>query len=107
MIRKQDRQIEDKPYYVYMIDSFLSGWGEANNRVAILLLGCDTREEAEVVRDNALARGDMRNVSIDSAPGEDKRLWARRVNDVVQYHDKTDYHKWYEKDWFRKQGGKA
>lgn len=90
------REIEDKPYYVNMTDTFLSGWGHAKNKKNKLLIGCDTYKEAETVAENAKHRGDQKHINICS----NRPRFSN--NHVVSYHDKTDYGSWFKKDYFKK-----
>ena len=36
----------DKKYYVSMTDSFLSGWGMAENKISKYIIICDNLEQA-------------------------------------------------------------
>lgn len=91
----QNKKIENKPWYVVTHDTFLSGWGKASNKSNVLVFGCDSLEEAEVVAENAKNRSDQKNVRINSQkPHFDKQSY------FVQYKDKSIYPKWYEKDAF-------
>lgn len=51
-------------YYVTMTDKFMSGWGEAKNRINKLIFECASYEEAEIVADNSNSRSEMKNVNI-------------------------------------------
>lgn len=51
-------------YYVTMTDKFLSGWGEAEGKIAKYVYECDSYQEAEIVKDNAERRGDQKHVNI-------------------------------------------
>ena len=59
-------EIPDAPYYVVCVDTFLSEWGKAQNKINRLILPCKDFAEAEVVCDNARGRGDMKSVHIHS-----------------------------------------
>ena len=50
--------------YVTMTDRFLSGWGLANGRISKFVVICDSFEQAETVKKNAMLREDMKNVNI-------------------------------------------
>ena len=39
-------------YWVTCTDPFLSGWGEAENRISKFVIECDTYEEAQIVKYN-------------------------------------------------------
>jgi len=57
-------EIPEAPYYVTCLDTFLSGWGEADGKANRLILPCQDFAEAEVVCDNARGRSDMKSVHI-------------------------------------------
>ena len=59
-------EIPEAPYYVTCVDFFLSDRGKATNKVNRRILPCRSFEEAEVVCDNAIGRGDMKSVHIHS-----------------------------------------
>lgn len=62
-------ELPSAPFYVTMLDSFMSGWGPAEGRDARYVAVCDSREQAEIVAANARARGDQGDVVIvDQAP---------------------------------------
>jgi hypothetical protein len=84
------RKIEDKKYYVTMTDSFLSGWGMAENKTNKLVIGCDTFNEAVSVKRYALNRSEMKYVNIVYNKPRYKDEYY-----FVTYHDKTDYPFWF------------
>ena len=51
-------------YYVTMDDAFLSGWGHAEKRNAKFVYGARDLVEAQIIADNARARGGQRNIHI-------------------------------------------
>jgi len=53
-------------FYVRMHDRYLSGWGAARDARNVLVVECETIEEAEAIRDAALMRPEMRAVRIVS-----------------------------------------
>lgn len=57
-------EIPDAPYYVLSNDTFMSGWGLAKGKTNTLIFPCETREEAETVRENALYRTDQKRVRV-------------------------------------------
>lgn len=79
-------------YYVTMTDGFMSGWGQARNKINKLVLACDTIEEAEHVFALAKSRSEMRHVNICH-----KRPNYSENRYFVSWHDKTDYRNWYPK----------
>lgn len=52
------------PYYVSMTDKFFTNVGLAPGRIAKYIYGCISREQADIVAQNAINRGDQKNVSI-------------------------------------------
>ncbi len=56
------------PYFVNMIDKAMSGWGKAAKGKARYSIQCDTLEQAEAIERAALARSEMRYVTISNAP---------------------------------------
>ncbi len=56
--------IPTTPYYVLSDDSFMSDWGEAQNRVNTIILPCTDQSEADIVATNARNRDEQRNVRI-------------------------------------------
>ena len=55
-------------FYVNMVDKFMSGWGKAKNGRSILVIECDTLEEAEAIEKAAWHRSEMKYISISSTP---------------------------------------
>lgn len=84
-------------YYVSMLDRFMSGWGMAEGKMNRLVIQCDTKEEADIVRGNARARSEMSGIEI---------LRKRPVYEdnayFTSYHDKTDYERWFVEGAFNK-----
>ena len=84
-------------YYVVMTDTFMSGWGRADGKKNKLIFVCDTMDEAEIVKANAEARGDMIGIRIrTTAPHYDENT------NFVQYKTKEDYPHWYLEGHFRR-----
>jgi hypothetical protein len=54
-------------YWVSMTDKFMSGWGKAENKINKYILECDSYEQAEIVRDNAMNRSEMKYINICSS----------------------------------------
>jgi hypothetical protein len=94
--KKEEKLIRSK-YYVSMTDSVMSGGGIAKGKMHKLVFECDSYEEAQIVYENAKARGDMQ--------------WIK-ISKNKQYYDKTKYftryktreygYYWYIKDYFKK-----
>src|SRR3990167_3704605 len=98
----EGNKIPEAPYYVVMRDTFMSGWGKAENKHNILVFDADNLEEARIIRDNAKNREDMNFIRIQ------KHL-SGLANDIennyVQYkgkHNEDAYLKWYEEGAFKK-----
>lgn len=84
-------------YYVTMNDKVLSGWGKAQGKINKLVLECQTREEVDVVMENARNRGDMTYINWrTNKPYYNSRRY------LVSFHNKEDYSNWYKKDYFKK-----
>lgn len=50
--------------YVSMTDEFMSGWGQAKNKINKFIVECGGPEQAQTIRKNALIRGEMSDVKI-------------------------------------------
>ena len=50
---------------VTMTDKFLSGWGEATNKISKYVVVCEDIAQAELIALNAEKRNDMRTVRIE------------------------------------------
>lgn len=51
-------------YYVTMTDKFMSGWGMAKDKINIMIVECDTLEQAEQIESAAHDRSEMFNINI-------------------------------------------
>lgn len=51
-------------FYVSMTDKFMSGWGEAQGKIAKYVVECQTIEQACLIARNARKRSEMRYVNI-------------------------------------------
>ena len=51
------------PYYVWMTDKFMSGWGRAEGLISKFVVKCRTFEQAECIVQNAEKRNEMRGVN--------------------------------------------
>jgi len=74
---------ETKGIQVTMIDTFMSGWGQSKNAANILVIECDTQEQAETVERNANLRSEMTDVCIIN---ETKR-WPNNVVVSLKHFD--------------------
>ena len=84
-------------FYVVMKDSFLSGWGPAEGKDNILVIHCDTHEEAEIVKNNAKDRTDMENVRINETYPHQYKSKGYFLQDKT----KEDMPAWFKKDYFK------
>ena len=50
--------------YVRMTDRFMSGWGNAANAVNVLVIACDTYDQAYAIKKAAEERSEMRRVAV-------------------------------------------
>ena len=82
-------------YYVTMTDKFLSGWGQAQDKIAKYVNICDSYEEAEIVAENARNRSDQKYVNISST-----KPYYNNNRYLVMYKTKQDMPKWYTKNAF-------
>lgn len=84
-------------YYVTMTDSFMSGWGQAAGKTNKLVIECDSREEAEVVADNARSRSEMKYVNISN-----RRPNYASNKYFTSWTDKGDYANWFIPGYFKR-----
>jgi hypothetical protein len=84
-------------YYVTMTDKFLTGWGVARDKLAKLVIECETFEEAETVKENAENRSEMGNIHIRTS----RPLYPKATHEV-SFHNKADYENWFVKGYFKK-----
>ena len=87
---------EERIYYVTMTDKFMSGWGEAKDKINKLVFVCHGYEEAKIVEDNAHCRTDMKHINIcANKPHYNKDRY------YTQFKDNEDYNSWYVQNFFR------
>lgn len=93
--------------YVWMIDTFMSGWGKADGKTNRLIFVCGSPEEARIVMDNAEERSDTKNVTIASDPPQYyHKNWRssgadyETMGQYVQIKTKEDYPNWYTQEAF-------
>lgn len=84
-------------FYVKMIDTFLSGWGGAENKVANYVIECETAQEAEIVAENAKNRTDMKKVSIVVS----KPTYNLKKHQV-SFVNKETAGNWFKEGFFKK-----
>ena len=85
--------------YVTMTDKFMSGWGEADNKINKLVFICKDIKEALIVKDNAEHRTDQKYINICSNYPyhlfNNKRYYT-------QIKTINDYSAWYKENFFNK-----
>ena len=92
-------------YYVRMIDPFFRSWGGCKKgQDNLLIIECETLEEANTVADNARDRGDQECIHIIKTDGSPEPRGTDRF--VVSKHNKADYPHWFEKGYFKRQAEK-
>lgn len=82
-------------FYVTMTDTFLSGWGKAEGRIAKFVFVCDNWQEAEIVKENAERRGDQKYINISTT----KPYYSSKTH-LVQYKTKENAPNWYKVRYF-------
>lgn len=82
-------------YYVTMTDTFLSGWGPAENKKAKYVYECETYEEALIVHGNAENRSDQKHINICQ-----KKPNYNRKTHVTMWKDKISCENWYVDGFF-------
>jgi hypothetical protein len=83
--------------FVTMTDTFMSGWGKAENKINKLVFICDNYEEATIVAENARNRGDQKYINITN-----KKPYYSSDRYYVQFKNKEEYPNWYKKGYFNK-----
>lgn len=101
MSAREDRRTPEEKastqWFVVATDKFMSGWGQAPGR-SLFALACSTWDDAQVVRDNLLARPEMKRVRV---VGGD---WRPRLGegDHLSIGGKTSAHPHYTPGFFRR-----
>ena len=80
-----------------MTDRFLSGWGCAERRTNKLIFECESWKEAEIIKENAENRSDMKYINICL-----KKPYYSERGYLVQIKNKEIYPNWYKKGYFKK-----
>lgn len=83
-------------YYVTMTDKFMSGWGMASGKINKLIFVCESYEEARIIENNAIDRGDQKYINITT-----KKPYYNASRYYAQYKNKEEYETWYIKDSFK------
>ena len=50
--------------YVAMTDTFMSGWGKAENRINKYIVACDNQQQAEQIEAAAKKRSEMKYITV-------------------------------------------
>lgn len=88
----------DHPYYVIMKDPFFSNFGHAGpNKNAVYVYPVDSREEANIVAENAENRGDQTYIRI-----VDERPMIPLKANFVKYVTRIQAPIWFKKGSFNK-----
>lgn len=83
-------------YYVAMTDTFMSGWGLAQNKINRLVFECETYEDAIIVYHNAKERSEQTDINIrETKPHYNEEKY------YTQFKNKTDAPKWYVNGGFK------
>ena len=87
-------------YYVTMTDKFMSGWGQARERINKLIISCNTYDEAKIVAENADNRSEMKYVNIRYM-----KPYYSADRYCVSRHGKAegDYGSWFVPGYFGKE----
>lgn len=81
--------------YVTMTDKFMSGWGEARDKINKLVFECKDMTEAMIVEQNAQNRSDQKYINIRST-----KPYYNNDRCYVQFKTKEDYPSWYKEGYF-------
>ena len=81
-----------------MTDKHMSGWGDAKGKINKLIFVCDSEEEAEIVKDNAVHHGSMKNVNVVY-----KKPTYNSEKYLAQVKDKKSSPRWYTSGHFKNQ----
>ena len=114
--------IPEAPFYVFAIDTFMSGWGDADGMVNAVVLPCKDRDQAEIVANNAQCRSDMRRILVCEGKAQipsraklpkDNRSFSaafvapvigdvqiqQNTSNKILYSVHEDYNCWYTEDY--------
>ena len=94
-------EIPDAPFYVTTTDTFMSGWGPAENLTNRLILPCDSMREAEFVYSYAKSRNDQKNVRICTAKPQ-INFWQ-----YCQVMERSESSSWYPTPYPKGGGSKG
>ncbi len=82
--------------YVTMTDKFMSGWGEAKDKINKLIFECKDMAQAVIVSDNAENRSDQKYVNICF-----KKPYYNKERYYPQYITSDIYKNWYKEGFFK------
>jgi len=86
----------NKKYYFTMTNTFLSGWGRAENKKNKVVFECDSMDEAIIVKNNAKNRDEMKCINIvTKKPYYDSNFYH------VSSKTKENCNVWFIKDYFK------
>ena len=85
--------------YVTMTDKFMSGWGEADNKINKLVFTCKDIQEARIVKDNAEHRTDQKHINI--CYNYPYHLFNNKRY-YTQIKTINNYPAWYKENYFNK-----
>lgn len=78
-----------KKLYVQAIDTFMSGWGEAKNKLNLYVIPCDDRIQASIAIENLRNRGDMKAIqTVTVCPKSDEKYLVSMARQGHVYHTK-------------------
>jgi len=82
-------------YYVTMTDKYMSGWGRAEGKINKLIFECTSRQQAEIVKENAQARDEMKYINIvTTKPYYNSNRYYPQVKTIEEYPN------WYKEGCF-------
>ena len=86
---------EEQIYYVTMTDKFMSGWGEAKDKINKLVFVCHGYEEAKIVEDNAHCRTEMKHINISA-----NKPHYNKDGYYTQFKYNLHHNSWYVPNFF-------
>ena len=92
-------EIPDARLYVTAQDTFMSGWGEADGKINVVVLPCMSDKEAQIVAENATCRKDMRSVAVLHDKPSDTVIDGKPV--LYSVFDRHSSERWYTVGGFR------
>lgn len=77
-------EIPEARFYVLATDTFMSGWGHAENRANVLIIPCSDLRTAEDVAAVLRGRDEMQRVRINSKRPRVNPYWAAQVKSAAE-----------------------